>query len=218
MGKDGRPVILLAAWFIAITLAALCVSVFVMGIRRDTRAGEPTIGVALGSPSDWRSMPFRVWQDGRYQLFVSTVNHDPSRVGEPFDGELEVLIRRPSGTVLYQQMFRGENMPHVIPDNYGDTQLALFDLDASATRQWSLAVRVVRPAEAFAGLQSEVKLWLERYDPGMGGLANYVMIIPAGFFAVVSLLVALSLARRRVRYPLIVSALCLLGFLVLSGL
>lgn len=210
--------VLTAVWVAAIALAGLSAGTFISGIRRDTRAGEPTIHTALAAASAWTTVPFRVWRPGRYTLFVSTVNHDPARVGRRFEGELEVVVRRPGGQVFYEQRFQGDAIAHAIPDNYGDAVLARMDLEPARIRRWTVAVRVTRPDPQFAGLSSAVKLWSERPDPGMGGLANYVMIVPAMVFAVVALLVALPLARRGSRGPLVVTGGGLLLFLVWSGI
>lgn len=210
--------LLTTVWVAAIALAALSGSMFISGIRRDMRAGEPTIHTTLAAPSDWTTVPFRVWRGRSYTLFVSTVNHDPSRVGRRFDGELEVVVRRPDGRVFFENRFQGGAIPHEIPDNYGDAVLARMDLEPAWIRRWTVAVRVSRPDPEFTGLRSEVKLWSERRDPGMGGLVNYVMIIPAMFFAAIALLVALPLARRGSRTPLIVTGAGLLLLLVWSGM
>ena len=107
---------------------------------------------------------------------------------------------------FYERRFAGDAIPHEIPSNYGDAVLARVELEPAWIRRWTGAARVSRPDPQFAGLRSELKLWRERPDPGMGGLANYVMIIPARFFSVVALLVALSLARRGSRVRIIVRA------------
>ena len=210
--------LLTTVWVVAVALSALSAGVFVSGIRRDTRAGEPTMHTTLAAASDWTTVPFRVWRGRSYRLFVSTVNHDPARVGRRFEGELEVVVRRPDGRVFYENRFEGDAIPHEIPDNYGDLVLARMDLDPAWVRQWTVAMRVSRPDPRFAGLRSEVKLWSERADPGMGGLANYVMIVPAMVFAAVALLVALPLARRGSRAPRVVTGAGLLLLLVLSGM
>lgn len=217
MSPSRSTVFLLAAWTIAMVLAALSAGILAAGVVRDTRATEPSLDVSLGAPSGWIRVPFRIWRSGRYKLFISTVNHDPERVGRRFSGEVEVLIQRPDGTTFYQERLQGDTIPHLVPSNYGDTELALVTLDRSRVRRWTMAVRVSRPDAQFTDLRSQVKLWRERSDPGMGGLVNYVMIIPAGFFAIVALLVALSLARRSIRMPLFVSCVALLATLVWSA-
>jgi hypothetical protein len=209
-------VLLVVAWAVSMALAVVCAGVFAAGVARDNRAGEPTLEMSFSMPGDWSRVPFRVRRAGTYRLFVSTVNHDPQRVGAPFSGQLEVMISRPDGTPFYSGRFEGAAIRHTVPDNYGDAELARVDLDASLAGTWILAVRVAEPSPAFAGLRSQVKLWREREDPGMGGLINYVMIVPATLFAMLGLLLALPLARRGIYWPILASGAALVVGLIWS--
>jgi hypothetical protein len=56
----------------------------------------------------------------------------------------------------------------LMPYNYGDTRLANIPIETARIRPWTVAVRVTRADPQFAGVSSEVKLWRDREDLGMG--------------------------------------------------
>jgi hypothetical protein len=199
-----RPTALLGVW---------SATVVVLGVRRDTRAGEATIPLSLGEMSDWRTASFRVWNDGRYMLFVSTVNFDRQRVGSKFRGEVHVVVRRPNGRTFFDQRFGPGTMDHAMPYNYGDTKLANMPIESARIRPWTLAVRVTQADPQFAGVRSEVKLWRERVDAGLGGVLPYVLIFPAIIFLLLAVFFSFVLARRGRTAPLVVSVIITLGFL-----
>jgi hypothetical protein len=212
--KDARRPsgFLLAGWVFTLALGVSSAAVVVLGARRDARAGEATIHLSLGQASDWQTRSFRVWSDGHYSLFVSTVNFDQPRVGSKFSGELQVVVRQPDGAMLLDQRFGPETMDHRMPYNYGDTQLSNFPLGTARIRPWTVAVRVTRADPQFAGVASEVKLWRERVDPGMGGMLTYVLIFPAVMLLLLAVVLSAALARRGRKWPLVISLAVTVAF------
>lgn len=204
----------MAGWMVIIALGVWSATVVVLGVRRDTRAGEATVSLSLGETSDWQMRAFRVWSDGRYTLFVSTVNFDRPRVGSKFSGEMQVVVRRPNGATFLDRRFGPGTIDHQMPYNYGDTQLANIPIESARIRPWTMAVRVTRADPQFAGVSSEVKLWRDRVDPGMGGVLTYVLIIPAVMLLLLAVFFSFVLARRGRTAPLIASLLITLVFFV----
>lgn len=211
-GTSQRSGLLLAGWLVTLALGVSSAVFVVAGVWRDTRAGEATIPLSLGQMSDYQTISFRVWSDGQYSLFVSTVNFDRSRVGSKFSGEMQVVIRRPDGTTLLDQRFGPGTMDHVMPYNYGDTQLKKISLGAARLRPWTVSVRVTQADPQFARVASEVKLWRDRVDPGMGGLVTYVLIIPALMLLLLAVVLAFALARRGRKAPLVISLIAAIAF------
>ena len=204
----------MVGWLVVLALGAWSATVVVLGVRRDARAGEATIPISLGNMTDWHTVSLRVWSSGRYRLFVSTVNFDERFVGLAFQGEMQVMVRRPDGTSAFDQRFSSATMNHVMPHNYGDTTLADMTLEPARIRPWTVAVRVTRADTQFRGVRSEVKLWRERMDPGMGGLFTYVLIIPAVMFLLLAVWLSFVLARRGWRMPLVALLLITGAFFV----
>jgi hypothetical protein len=65
-------------------------------------------------------------------------------------------------------------------------------------------------------VRSTVSLRRVRQEPGMGGMVNYVMIVPALGFAMLSLLPALALVNRGdSRIPLWISGVLVAGMVAL---
>jgi hypothetical protein len=168
--------------------------------------------LSLGETSDWRTASFRVWSAGRYTLFLSTVNFDRTRVGSRFRGEVEVLVRGPTGAMFFEQRFSAVTIDHTMPYNYGDAKFAEMRLAPARIRRWTVAVRVTRADPQFAGVRSELKLWRDRVDPGMGGLIAYVLIIPAIMLLSFAMLLSFVLARRGRTAPVVVSSTVALAF------
>jgi hypothetical protein len=209
-----RSAFLAIGWVVTLALGVWSGSVAVLGVRHDTRAGEPTIPLSLGEPSDWRTASFRVWNAGQYTLFLSTVNFDRARVGSRFRGELQVVIRRPSGDTFFDHRFNPATIDHTMPYNYGDTKFAGMALEAARVRPWTVAVRVTRADPQFAGVGSELKLWRDRTDPGMGGLIAYVLIIPAMILLLLAVVLSFVLARRGRLAPFVLSSAIALAFFI----
>jgi hypothetical protein len=208
-----KPRFLWSAWLFSIVLTLIFTSIFVQGVLRDRRIGEPVLRIDLSSASDWVSAPFRVWGPGTYTLFISSVNHDPKFVGALLAGDFEVLIADPDGVRFFHQVYASGSTGHLLPSNYGDSKLGSFKLDDWPLRSWMLRARVLKPDPQFNTAQTQIKFWKDRYDPGMGGLMNYVMIIPALVFLVLSFLVSLALAAKGFRTPIFVTVACSIAFL-----
>ena len=207
--------LLLGGWALSFVLALLSGAVVAQGVLRDTRTGEPVIRLDLSKLSDWSSASFRVWGQGTYTLFISSVNHDPAFIGTPFAGTFEVEVIAPDGTSYFQQSYSGTAIEHVLPDNYGDTQLAMLELEDWPLRPWVVKARVIEPDEHFKTAFTEVKLWKQRYDPGMGGLMNYAMIVPAAVFLCIALASSLWLAVIGSKIPSILTLIVFLAALTL---
>ena len=190
------------SWAISFSVALLAAALLLQGVLRDTRAGEPTVRIDFSAASDWKSIPFRVWGAGRYAIFVSSVNHDPALTGRALNAAFEVRVMTPEGRTYFHQRYAPGSTGHVLPDNYGDRRLALLDLDGNPLQSWLLRYRVTQPDRGFPPNMTELKLWKERPDPGMGGLMNYVMIIPALFFTLVAGILATVLAAKKHYLPL----------------
>jgi len=207
--------LLWGTWFVSFGVALVSLALVVQGMLRDTRAGEPVVHIDLASAADWVAVPFRVWGAGTYRLFISSVNHDPKFVGAPLAGDFEVAIMDPDRKAYFQQVYAAGSTDHVLPSNYGDSKLNVFEIDDWPFRQWILKVRVLKPDPNFKTAYTAVKLWKNRYDPGMGGLFNYVMIIPAGVFLVLAFITALALAAKGSKVPLFATLIC--GVIFLMG-
>lgn len=206
--------LLWATWLVSFAISLASMAVFVQGKLRDSRAGEPVVRIDLSSAGDWVAVPFRVWGAGTFRLFMSSVNHDATFVGAPLAGDFEVTIVDSDGKVFFQQVYPAGSTDHVLPSNYGDSQLNTFELDDRPFREWMLKARVLKPDPRFKTAMTQVKLWKDRYDPGMGGLVNYVMILPAGVFLVLALIISSALAGRGSRAPMF--ATLILGIVFLA--
>jgi hypothetical protein len=176
-----------------------------LGLRRDNRAGEVTIPISLGEASAPQTHSFRVWNAGSYNLFISSVNFDQSRVGAKFSGELAVAIRHSDGTTLFERRFHPDTIDHRMPFNYGDAKLAVVPIAAARIRPWTMSVQVTRADPQFGGVRSELKFWRERADPGMGGMITYVLIFPAIMFLLLAVVLAIVLLQRGRTVPLALS-------------
>jgi len=194
------------AWLTTFALALFCVSIVVKGVLRDRRVGEPVLSLDLARPSDWRSSPFRVWGSSTYTLFISSVNWDSTFAGAPLGAELEVVVSSPSGKPVFQRTYAPRSTGLVLPINYGDSHLADVSLRDWPVRRYTLAARVLAPDEHFKTAQSALKLYKQRSDPGMGGLMNYVMILPAAVFMGLAVIAAVSLARAGKRVPIVLTS------------
>lgn len=209
--------LLLLAWMASFALALFCAAIVVKGVLRDLRVGEPMLAIDLSRPSDWTATRFRVWGQGTYMLFISSVNWDSTYVGAPLGAELEVAVLDPGGRPVFERVFPGGATGHVLPINYGDSRLVEVPVDDWPLRRWTLKARVLAPDERFKTARSSVKFWKQRYDPGMGGMMNYVMIVPAGVFMLLAFFAALSLFRHGRRAPIVVTVAAGVLLLVFVG-
>ena len=205
---------LLIGWMLVFVLGVVIATPVALGVRRDTRAGEVTIPVSLGEATAMQTQAFRAWTAGSYNLFISTVNFDQARVASKFSGEVRIVVRRPGGDTLLDRRFGGATFAHSMPFNYGDTRLATIPLDAARIRPWTVSVEVTRADPSFAGVRSEVKLWRERPDLGMGGMITYVLIFPAIVFLLLAVVLSGVLLRRGRTVPLVLSVVAAGAFFV----
>lgn len=205
---------LLIGWALVFVLGVAIATPVALGVRRDTRAGEVTIPVSLGEASALQTQSFRVWTAGAYNLFISTVNFDQARVGSKFTGEVRVIVSRPGGETLLDRRFGPGTFEHSMPYNYGDTKLATIPLHAARIRSWTVSVEVTRADPSFTGVRSEIKLWRERTDLGMGGMITYVLIFPAIVFLLLAVVLSGVLLRRGRRAPILVSVIAAAAFLL----
>jgi hypothetical protein len=196
---------LLIGWALVFALGVTVAVPVVLGLRRDTRAGEVTVPLSLGEVSAPRTRSFRVWTAASLTLFISSVNFDQSRVGSKFRGELHVVIHHPDGTTFFERRFNPDTVDHRMPYNYGDTKLAIVPIAAARIRPWTLSVQVTRADPQFAGVRSELKFWREHADPGMGGMITYVLIFPAIVLLLLAVVLAIVLLQRGRTVPLAIS-------------
>jgi hypothetical protein len=103
----------------------------------------------------------------------------------------------------------------VLPSNYGDSKLGTLEIDDWPFQKWVLKARVLKPDSRFTTAYTELKLWKNRYDPGMGGLVNYVMIIPAGVCLMLAFITSLALAAHGSKLPLFATLVCVAPFLTI---
>lgn len=215
---------LYAAWALAALLGAACAGVFVAGLLRDTHFGEASVPLDLGAVSGERSAEFRVWRDGPYDLFLTTLHHGRVPWDSPaFSGALGVRVIRPDGGIERELALDGEELDHRLPaGGMTWTRIDELRLPGGPLGRWRLEGRVAAPDPRFAGsdlLRSRLLLRPRRSDPGMGGLLNYAMIVPATLLLLLSLALALAVAHRTGRRGTVwVSALLLLALLALVGL
>lgn len=199
-----RPV-LFGIWIVSFLLALGASAIVVAGVRRDTRAGQPVLEIDLARSSDWATVPFRLSGAARHTLLLSTVSFDSTNLGVSLEGAFEVAVVNGRGDTVFRRMYPPGASGHVLPYNYGDTPLATLALSDLPVRAWTLAARVTAPDARFAPATSELKLWKEQADPGLGGVVNYLMAIPAGIFLVVGLGAAVPLAAQKRPLPLAIS-------------
>lgn len=199
-----RPV-LFGIWVVSFLLALGASAIVVAGVRRDTRAGQPVLKIDLARASDWVTVPFRVWGAARHTLLLSSVSFDSTNLGIPLEGAFEVAVVNGRGDTVFRRMYPPGASGHLLPYNYGDTRLATLALSDVPVRAWTMAARVTAPDARFAPATSEVKLWKEQADPGLGGVVNYLMVIPAGLFTLVAIGAAIPLAAQKSPLPLAIS-------------
>lgn len=210
-----RKRIYLTLWAMFMVLGVFSGLVFGQAIIRDHRVGEPDMALDVSHTGARAAESFRVWGKKRYRLFVSSVNHDPDRVGHRFQGTIAIVVLHPDGSEHFRSVYGPEAMDHVVPDNYGDTQLETLTLDGWPLRTWRIETRVLEPDPGFAGVTTHVKLWEDRPPVGMGGLISYVFLFPAIVSLALGLVFAGILLGQGIRWPLIVSAPITLVFATL---
>lgn len=198
-------------WALAFGLSLACFVALLSGVARDARWGEPTIPLDFSEVSGWQSESFRVWGEETYNLRLSSVNHDPEYTGRFLAADFRIRILGADDQPVLDRLYRGETLDHSVPQGYSDLLLARLDIRGKPWRPGKIQVRVSEPDPAFKTTRSELKLWKERPNVGMGGLINYAMMVPGGIMLALSLLFASMLASRGRKWPLIATALLILA-------
>lgn len=209
--KSKKTILLWIGWALAFALAAACFAVLLQGVARDARWGQPAISVDFSEVSGWQSESFRVWGEETYTLSVSSVNHDPEYIDRFLTADFRVRILGADEQPVLDRLYRGETLDHTVPRGYGDVRLATLNIKGKPWRPGTLQVRVTEPDPAFRTTRSEVRLWKEQPELGMGGLVNYAMMVPGGIMLVLSFLFASMLASRGHKWPLIATAMLVLA-------
>lgn len=186
--------ILYFLWLATLAVGLFCITLFLKGLMRDNRAGQPDISVDLSSAASSASRDFRIWRAGEYDLMLSSVNHSP-----PFDirfsGKLDLTVSGPDGRVLVHRIVDSSSA-HPRPNNMSWTVLDSVRLERSLGQKSRLAARIIEPDSQFDGVRTTVHLRRRQYDPGMGGLANYIMLFPGILFIAIAFGVALAISQR----------------------
>ena len=230
MNERLRNALLLGAWAFCLAVGLASSAVFVAGVLRDTHFGQAEIAMDLGRAGAWKSDAFRVWGGGDYVLWLTTFVPQPpfdpnaplSSAGSVpparFDGQIEVRVLTPDAEehrAWTPGAPGGPPFEHVAGEGGTWTRLAEVALTDLPLRPWRLEARTLVGAPAFddARFTSRLLLRPDRPDPGMGGLINYAMIVPAGVFLALSLGLARLYARRSGRnWPVWTSGLSLAAF------
>lgn len=232
--------LLFALWAVCLLAGLASAWVFVAGLLRDTHFEEAAIAMDLGEAGAWRGVDFRVWGGGPYVVWLTTLRPDrtsapaPSGAREPeaagpgagrparFRGRIEVRILDPDGDARLERRYEGNRLEHATSGGMTWTRLEDLRLDGLPVRPWRLEARTLKGDPEFGArseLRSRLLLRKDRPDVGMGGLINYVMIIPAALFLLLSLVLALGLARRGgSRAPAWISGILLVALVSLWAL
>lgn len=152
-----------------------------------------------------------------------TRDPDPSaRAPSRFAGRIAVRVLDPGGGVSLERAYEANRLEHRASGGMTWTRLEELRLDGLPFRSWRLEGRIVEGDPTFEsgpGLRSRLLLRRDRPEVGMGGLINYVMVIPAALFLLLSLGLALGLARRGgSRAPAWISGLLLAALVGLFAL
>ncbi|MEX2110140.1 MAG: hypothetical protein WD802_06035 [Gemmatimonadaceae bacterium] len=180
-------------WLLALLAGLFCAGFFFQGVIRDQRIGDPDLSLDLSKPSS-SAREFRPWRGGWYDLAVSSVNHTPP-FGVPFQGKLEIALFDGSGREMLKRLL-DSSMTHPRPSNMSWTQLDSVKLERTIFDPMTLSARVVAADARFAGVMTRVHLRKRQYDPGMGGMVNYIMLAPGILSLVVALGIGANMAGR----------------------
>lgn len=180
-------------WVLALLAGFFAAGFFFQGVIRDQRIGDPDVSLNLSKPSSG-AREFRSWRGGWYDLAVSSVNHTPP-FGMPFQGKLEIALVDGSGREMLKRAL-DSSVAHPRPSNMSWTQLDSVKLERDLLDPMTLSARVVAPDARFAGVMTRVHLRRKQYDPGMGGMVNYIMLAPGILSLVVALGIGANIAGR----------------------
>lgn len=218
--SPGR-VLLLGAWLASALLGLACGSIFVAGLLRDTHFGQAELPLNLGASSGWQRTGFRVWGGGEHVLWLTTLRQDapPGSEHGGFEGVLVVRILAPDGKRRLERRYGGEGLGGPTSGEMTWVRLDSPRLNGLPFRTWTLEARVAEGDAALAagpGVRSRLLLRKDRPDPGMGGLINYAMIVPAAGFLLLSLGLAIAITKRGgSRTPIWISGLLVAAFAAL---
>jgi hypothetical protein len=180
-------------WLLALLAGVFCAGLFFQGVVRDQRIGDPDVSLDLSKPLS-SSREFRPWRGGWYDLAVSSVNHTPP-FGTAFRGKVEIVLVDGSGQAMLKRAL-DSSRAHPRPNNMSWTQLDSVKLERSFFDPMTLSARVVAADAGFAGVMTRVHLRRRQYDPGMGGMVNYIMLAPGILLLVVALGIGANIAGR----------------------
>lgn len=190
-------------WLAMLALGVLCIGLFIQGLVRDTRLGDPDLSVDLSQPSRTHH-DFRLWRGGEYDLAVSSVNHVPP-FKVPFTGSMNVVLTDADGRELINRILDSSSA-HMRPDNMSWSLLDSLMLSRRIVGQMRLSAVVGTGDQQFRGVTTTVHLRRRQYDPGMGGLVNYVVLLPGIIFMVLSGAAGLSVLQHGgSRAPLLIT-------------
>lgn len=182
-------------WLVTLVAGLFCIGIFIQGLVRDQRTGQPEMALDLSAPSSGGSRSFRLWRTGQYDLALSSVNHTPP-FDIPFRGRLDVVLTDAAGREIVRRIVDSASAPHMRPNNMSWTPLDSIHLDRDVTGKMTLSARVLDPDPQFAGVRTRLHLRMRQYDPGMGGLVNYVALAPGILFLAIATGSAISIAGR----------------------
>lgn len=190
-------------WLICLLGGVSCGGVFVAGLLRDTHFGQVELGLDLGADGPWRGVDFRVWSGGPHVLWLTTWRDEPPEPtrdsAASFAGRIDVRVLDPDRRPRLEQAYESRRLGHGTGGGMAWTRLGEIRLEGPPFRPWRLEARVAEgdlALEADPEQRSHLLLRKDRPDVGMGGLINYVMVIPAVFLLLLSLGFALGLLRR----------------------
>jgi hypothetical protein len=162
-------------------------------VIRDKRLGDPDVSLDLSRASSGSRL-FLPWRGGWHDLAVSSVNHTPP-FGPVFQGRVEITLDDGSEDDVIEWSFDGSNA-HARPSNMTWTLLDSVRVDRSFINRSTLSARVIESDSSFAGVRTNVHLRRRQYDPGMGGMVNYIMLAPGILFLVIALGIGANVSGR----------------------
>lgn len=180
-------------WLLALLAGLFCGGLFLQGVIRDNRIGDPDVSLDLSRPAGG-SREFLPWRGGWHDLAVSSVNHSPP-FGPLFQGRVEIRLTDGSGEHVIKRSF-DRSSAHARPSNMTWTALDSVSIGRSLLERMTLSARVIEPDPQFAGVTTNVHLRRRQYDPGMGGMVNYIMLLPAVLFLVIALGLGANMSGR----------------------
>ncbi len=180
-------------WLLALLAGLFCAGLFFQGLIRDKRIGDPDVRLELSRPSSG-ARRFLPWRGGWHDLAVSSVNHAPP-FGQVFQGKVEITLSDGSGNNVIERSFDSSDA-HARPSNMTWTALDSVSIDRSLLERMTLSARVIEADTQFAGVRTNVHLRRRQYDPGMGGMVNYIMLLPGILFLVIALGLGANMSGR----------------------